>query len=333
MRIVSGIRPTGSITLGNYIGAIKQFIELQNTLSTGDEFFIFVADLHAITTHSDNPKALKKYTEELINTYLALGLDPAKCTLFVQSSIKEIPLLNYILGCVTNVGELERMTQYKDKINQNDSNIRATLLTYPILQAADILIFDATVVPIGADQKQHLELTRDIAMRFNSLYGETFVVPEVRITKDGAKIKSFTDPTKKMSKSDVSLKSYILLQDDINQAKNKIKSAVTDSVGVINYDEENQPGLSNLITIYAALTNQTIECIVKQYHGKTYATFKNDLANIVGDFLQMFQSNYQKIMSSKISKDIIKEATQKVSVITNKKINLVCKKMGLSEIK
>ena len=225
-RLVSGIKPTGQLTLGNYIGAIKQFVALQDELED-TEFFIFIADLHAITT-PQNRQELKKNIKSVAALYMACGLDPNKVNLFIQSEVQEHAQLGYVMESTAYIGEMERMTQYKDKKGKQVEGIRTSLLTYPALMAADILIYDADIVPIGDDQKQHLELTRNLAQRFNNMYGDTFVVPEGFYPKTGARIKSLTEPNKKMDKSADNPKSYILLLDDLNKIKNKIKRAIND---------------------------------------------------------------------------------------------------------
>ncbi|OHE42184.1 MAG: tryptophan--tRNA ligase, partial [Tenericutes bacterium GWF2_38_8] len=249
--LVSGIKPTGQLTLGNYIGALKQFVMLQDELED-TEFFIFIADLHAITTPQDRQE-LKKNIRSVAALYIACGLNPEKVNLFIQSEVAEHAALGYIMESTAYIGEMERMTQYKDKKVNQVEGVRTSLLTYPALMAADILLNDANVVPIGDDQKQHLELTRNLAMRFNNAYGETFVLPEGFFPKTGARIKSLTEPLKKMEKSAENPKSYILLLDDLGLIRNKIKSAVTDSDGVVKFDLKNKPGIANLLTIYASL--------------------------------------------------------------------------------
>ena len=234
-RMLSGIKPTGGLTLGNYIGAISQFIKYQDEY----EMYVFIANLHSITVAQD-PKELRQNTKDLIALYLAAGLDPQKVTLFLQSDISAHAELGWILTCHSYMGELQRMTQYKDKTAKGETNITAGLFTYPSLMAADILLYDADYVPVGIDQKQHVELTRNIAERFNNKYGETFIIPEPVIPKVGAKIMSLQDPTKKMSKSDETTKGAIYLLDEPAVARKKIMSAVTDSIGIIRYDEVNQ---------------------------------------------------------------------------------------------
>lgn len=330
-RLVSGIKPTGQLTLGNYIGAIKQFVALQDELED-TEFFIFIADLHAITT-PQNRQELKKNIKSVAALYMACGLDPNKVNLFIQSEVQEHAQLGYVMESTAYIGEMERMTQYKDKKGKQVEGIRTSLLTYPALMAADILIYDADIVPIGDDQKQHLELTRNLAQRFNNMYGDTFVVPEGFYPKTGARIKSLTEPTKKMDKSADNPKSYILLLDDLNQIKNKIKSAVTDSDGIIKYDLKQKPGISNLLTIYASLTNRSIKDIEKQYQDSNYQTFKADLAEIVVDAIRPIQEKYKNIIDSKELDDALDKGRDQASFITRRKLSKVYKRLGLGRIK
>src|SRR5690554_50949 len=326
-RLVSGIKPTGEPTLGNYIGALRQFVNLQNELPD-TEIFVFIADLHAITKPKDKQK-IKKRIREIAALYIACGLEPERVTLFIQSEVMEHAVLGYIMESTAYIGEMERMTQYKDKKRKQTEGIRTSLLTYPALMAADILLYDATVVPVGEDQRQHLELTRDLANRFNNMYGETFVVPEAYTPKVGARIKSLTEPTKKMDKSSENPKSYILLQDDLNAAKNKIRSAVTDSDSKIKFDEKNKPGISNLLTIYAALTDRSIKDIEDQYIGSTYQAFKEDLANIVYDTLKPIQEKFNEILKSKELDEILDKGREKASYIARRKMSKVYKRIGL----
>lgn len=326
-RLVSGIKPTGQLTLGNYIGAIKQFVALQDELED-TKMFIFIADLHAITTPQDRQE-LKKNIKSIAALYMACGLDPEKVNLFVQSEVPEHAQLGYVMESTAYIGEMERMTQYKDKKVKQTEGIRTSLLTYPALMAADILLYDADIVPIGDDQKQHLELTRNLAQRFNHLYGDTFVVPEGFFPKTGARIKSLTEPTKKMDKSSDNPKSYILLLDDLNRIKNKIKSAVTDSDGKIKFDVENKPGISNLLTIYASLTNRSIEDVESQYTNSNYQTFKEDLATIVVDAIRPIQEKYQEIINSKALDEALDRGRDEASYIARRKLSKVYRKLGL----
>ena len=322
-RMLSGIKPTGKLTLGNYIGAIREFIKYQDEY----EMFIFIANLHAITVPSD-PKELKKNTKDLIALYMACGLDPEKVTLFLQSDIHEHAELGWMLTCHSYMGELQRMTQYKDKVAKGEQNLTAGLFTYPCLMAADILLYDADYVPVGVDQKQHVELTRDIANRFNNRYGDTFVVPEPLVTKVGAKIYSLSEPTKKMSKSEHDEKSTIYLLDEPKLARKKIMSAVTDSIGMIQYDPQNQPGLANLITIQSALTGESIESIVERYQGKGYGELKKEIGATVESFLTELQAKYKNIVASGICEEVLEKGKQQAQAVAFKKVRKVKKKLG-----
>lgn len=326
MRLVSGIQPSGAITLGNYLGAIKQFIKLQNELEA--DFFFFIADLHSITV-SQNRVDLKRNIRSLAALYLACGLDSEKVTLFIQSEVPEHNMLGYIMESTVHIGELRRMTQFKDKSLRQGEGIKGSLLTYPALMAADILLYDANLVPIGDDQKQHLELTRLLAERFNSHYGDTFVVPEPYYAKEGARIMSLQDPTKKMSKSDDNKKGVIFLLDDIKQTKNKIRSAVTDSDSRIVYDKINKPGISNLIDIYCAISGKTIKELEHMYKDATYQAFKEDLAYEVEKLIVPIQNKYNVIMSSKELDYVLDEGRNKARLIAGRKMDKVYKKIGL----
>jgi len=329
--LVSGIQPTGKLTLGNYIGALRQFVKLQDELED-TEFFIFIADLHAITTPQDKIE-LRKSIRNVAALYIACGLNPEKVNLFIQSEVLEHSVLGYIMESTAYVGEMERMTQYKDKKGKQTEGIRTSLLTYPALMAADILLYDANVVPIGDDQKQHLELTRNLAERFNNLYGETFVVPEGFFPKTGARIMSLSDPTKKMSKSDENPKSYINLLDDLGLIRNKIKSAVTDSEGSIKFDVKKKPGISNLLTIYSSLTELSIKEIEDIYEESNYQAFKADLAEIVVDTIRPIQQEYFKIINDAKLDDILTLGAERARFIAQRKMQKVYKKIGLGRIK
>lgn len=324
-RMLSGIKPTGRLHLGNYIGAISQFVKYQDEY----EMYIFIANQHAITVPTD-PKALRQNTKDLIALYLAAGLDPEKCTLFLQSDVDAHVKLGWVFTCLTYMGELQRMTQYKDKTAKGETGITDGLFTYPCLMAADILLYDADYVPVGQDQKQHVELTRHLAERFNNRYSETFVVPQPLETKVGKKIFSLQDPTKKMSKSETDTKGTIDLLDDPAVARKKIMSAVTDSVGIIQYDPESQPGLANLLTIQSVLANESIEDIVKRYEGKGYGELKKEIGQTVFDFLTDLQAKYKKIIESNVIDQILEEGAKKASNVANKKIRKVYKKIGFT---
>ena len=324
-RMLSGIKPSGSLTLGNYIGAIKNFIQFQEEY----EMYIFIANLHAITVPQDKLQ-LKQNTKDLAALYLACGLDPDKVVLFVQTDVLEHATLGFIFDCTTYMGELSRMTQYKDKSQkQQEAGISVGLFTYPNLMAADILLYDADFVPVGDDQKQHVELTRDIAARFNKRYGDTFKIPEPLIPESGARIMSLTDPTKKMSKSDEpGDKGCIYLLDDPKLAYKKIMSAVTDSESIIRFDEIHKPGISNLLVIYSSLTGKSMEQLEVQYRNSNYGTFKKDLADEVVLFLTNLQAKYQRIIDEKIVDKVFADGAQKAKLIASRKLQKVYKKIG-----
>ena len=326
--MLSGIKPTGRLTLGNYIGAIRQFVEYQDEY----EMYIFIANLHAITVAQD-PKELKQNTKDLIALYLACGLDPEKVTLFLQSDVHQHAELGWILTCHSYMGELQRMTQYKDKTAKGETGITAGLFTYPCLMAADILMYDADFVPVGVDQKQHVELTRDIAERFNNRYGETFRIPQPLTPKVGAKIYSLQNPTKKMSKSEDNPKATIDLLDDPAAARKKIMSAVTDSLGTIQYDPENQPGVSNLLMIHSSLSNEPLDALVARFQGKGYGDLKKETGQIVFDFLSDLQSRYREIIASGKIDETLREGNEKASRIAERKLRKVKKKLGFQILK
>lgn len=280
MKIFSGIRPTGDIHIGNYIGSLKQWVEVQNT----DECIFCIVDWHAITTPYE-PKELQQNIFNLGATYLAAGIDPDKCTYFIQSQVKEHAELAWLLGTTIPIGELQRMTQFKDKSQKHKEHVNAGLLNYPILMAADILLYNAEAVPIGKDQKQHLELARNTAERFNNKYGETFIIPDPMIPKQGANIMSLADPEKKMSKSDNG-KGSIGLFEDPDSIRTKIMSATTDSGKEITFDIKDKKGISNLLTIYSVFSGETIPSIEKQFSDKGYGDFKKAVAELVIEKLE-----------------------------------------------
>lgn len=321
--IFSGIQPSGVITLGNYIGAMKQFVELQHDYNC----YFCIVDQHAITVPQDR-LALRKNIRSLAAFYLAVGIDPNKSTLFIQSEVPAHAQAGWILQCIAYIGELERMTQFKDKSAGKEA-VSAGLLTYPPLMAADILLYSTDIVPVGEDQKQHIELTRDLAERFNKRYGEIFTIPEARIPKIGARIMSLTDPTKKMSKSDPNQKSYITLLDDAKTIEKKVKSAVTDSEGIIRYDKENKPGVSNLLTIYSILANEPIEQLEKRYAGKGYGEFKADVAQVIIDTLTPIQEKYYELMESSELDDILDEGAEKANRVASKMLKKMENAIGL----
>lgn len=326
--MLSGIKPTGRLTLGNYIGAIRQFVSYQDDY----DLYVFIANMHAITVPLD-AKELRQNTKDLIALYLASGLDPEKITLFVQSDVPQHAELGWILTCQSYMGEMQRMTQYKDKCAKGETGITAGLFTYPSLMAADILMYDADFVPVGVDQKQHVELARNLAERFNNRYGDTFVVPQPLVPKVGAKIMSLQDPTKKMSKSEENPKGTIDLLDEPSVARKKIMSAITDSLGIVQYDIENQPGITNLLTILSSLNGEAMESIVQRYIEKGYGDFKKEVGQVVFDFLTDLQSKYQDILKNGVIEDTIRIGNEKAQRIAYKKVAKVKKKVGLTLFK
>lgn len=323
-RILTGLQPSGCITLGNYIGAIKQIIKYQEEYDS----FIFVADMHAITVPQD-PTELSKNIKSLIALYLACGVDPKKNTIFIQSENLYHANVSWILECLTPYGELGRMTQFKDKAGKNQ-NFSAGLLTYPVLMASDILLYDVDYVPTGQDQKQHVELARNIAIRVNNKYNkEIFKVPEPLISKSGAKIMDLQDPNKKMSKSSDNPKGIIYMLDDEKTIRKKIMSATTDSEMSIKYDLENKKGISNLISIYTCLSGLTIEEVEKKYEGCNYGTFKNDVANLVVNTLIPIQNKYNEIINSNELDLILDNGIKKTNEIAKEKYNMLKNSVGL----
>lgn len=327
MRFLSGIQPSGNITLGNYLGAVKNFVKLQDREDFTD-FLVFIADLHAITVPQDKTE-LRKNIKSLVALYLACGLNPEKVHIFIQSEVPAHTQLGWILQCLGYIGELERMTQYKDKKEKQTAGVSVGLLTYPSLMAADILLYDADIVPTGLDQKQHLELTRNLAERFNAKYGETFVVPEPFIPETGAKIMSLTEPTKKMSKSDENPKAYIALLDDIAVIRKKIKSAVTDSDGTVKYDPVQKPGISNLLTILSCISGKSIAELELQYKDSNYQVFKEDVAEAVIQEILPIQQKYNELLNSKSIDEILDKGREYATYLANKKINKVYNRIGL----
>lgn len=325
--ILSGVKPTGVPTLGNYLGALRNFVKLQKSMSDY-EFFIFVADLHAITTPQD-PKELKQNIKNVAAMYLACGLVPERLTLFVQSEVHEHAEMGYIMQSIAYIGELERMTQYKDKMQKQVTGVTSALLTYPALMAADILLYDAKYVPVGDDQKQHLELTRDLAIRFNNRFGETFVVPEGLISDKGARIMDLQDPSKKMDKSSTNDRGCVFLLDPLNIIKKKIRSAVTDSGSEVLYDQENKQGIANLMTIYSTITEMSYEDIEAKYRGLGYGDFKNDLAEIVAEEIGKIQTRYNELINSPGLQEILDAGQLRAQMIAKKKLAKVYKKLGL----
>jgi len=330
-RIVSGVQPSGKLTIGNYLGAIKSFVKLQEEYRDA-EFFFFVADLHAITVTQDRLK-LRQSIREVAAMYIACGLDPERVNIFIQSEVPAHNQLGYIMESTAYIGEMERMTQYKDKRQRQAEGIKTSLLTYPALMAADILLYDANLVPIGDDQNQHLELTRLVGERFNNQYGQTFEIPKAYYNKDVVRIKSLADPLKKMSKSDEIERSYILLDDEPNRIKNKIGSAVTDSDTKIYYDEENKPGISNLLAIYAGFSDKSVEEIEALYQNKSYQEFKFDLGNLIVNYLTPIQDKYKEILKSKYLDEVLDRGRDRAILISNRKLERVYHRVGLGRKK
>ncbi|MDP1845923.1 MAG: tryptophan--tRNA ligase [Candidatus Moranbacteria bacterium] len=321
-RIFSGIQPSGTLHLGNYLGAIKNWVALQDKY---DSTFC-VVDLHAITV-PQKPAELRQKTIEVAKIYLAGGVDPEKSAIFVQSHVSEHTELAWILNTITKLPELERMTQFKDKSQQHNQNINAGLFNYPVLMAADILLYDTDVVPVGEDQVQHIEITRTLARRFNQMFGETFTVPEPYVVEEGMRIMGLDDPAKKMSKSAESAFNYISLTDDPDTVREKIKKAVTDSEKEIRYSDE-KPAIKNLINIYSLLDNIKPQEIEDIYRDKRYSEFKNDLAETIIGFLEPFQKKYNEIDDGEVRK-ILGEGAEKVRPMAENKMREVKEKMGL----
>lgn len=322
-RVFSGVQPTGNIHLGNYLGALRQFVELQEEY----QCLYCIVDLHAITVPQD-PKELRKHILDVAALYLAVGVDPKKSIVFVQSDVPGHSELGWILTCSSYTGELSRMTQFKAK-SQNKASAPAGLFTYPVLMAADILLYDTDVVPVGTDQKQHIELCRDLAIRVNNTRKKTFVVPEGRYLKAGARIMSLDDPSKKMSKSAENIHSRISLLDESSKIKKSIMKATTDSEGIIRFDKDEKPGLSNLINIYSALSDKTIDEIVAMYEGKGYGDFKKDLVEITVDALAPIKEKFDEIRSSQELIDILEDGAEKANAIAEKTMARVKDNFGL----
>ncbi|GGG88232.1 tryptophan--tRNA ligase [Staphylococcus pragensis] len=322
--LFSGIQPSGIPTIGNYIGALKQFADVQDDY----DCFFCIVDQHAITVPQDKIK-LRKQIRQLAAIYLASGIDPEKSTLFIQSEVPAHVQAGWMLTTISSVGELERMTQYKDKAQKRTDGIPAGLLTYPPLMAADIVIYNTNIVPVGEDQKQHMELTRNLVERFNSRYNDVLVKPEIRMPKVGGRVMSLQDPTKKMSKSDDNQKNFISLLDEPNVAAKKIKSAVTDSDGIIKFDRENKPGISNLLTIYSSLTNESIKDLEAKYENEGYGKFKTDLSEIVKEFLVDFQEKYNEFYNSDKLDDILDHGRDKAQKASFKTLKKMERAMGL----
>ncbi|MFS0840129.1 tryptophan--tRNA ligase [Paenibacillus sp. 1P03SA] len=321
-RVLSGIQPSGQLTLGNYIGALRNFVKLQNEHSC----YFMIVDLHAITVPQD-PAALKEQTESVAALYLACGIDPAKASVFLQSSVKEHAELGWLLTTLTYIGELERMTQFKDKSAGKES-VGAGLFTYPSLMAADILLYNADLVPVGDDQKQHLELTRDLAARFNHRYGDTFTIPEPYIPEVGARIMSLDDASKKMSKSNPNPGSYIAMLDDPSVIRKKLSRAVTDSGREVKFDPKNKPEVSNLLGIYSQCADMTVAEVEAKYEGQGYGAFKKDLAEVVVEALEPIQKRYREIRESGELYDVLRKGAAEASELAGETVKRVKERMG-----
>ena len=322
--MISGIQPSGDLHLGNYLGPLRHWPEMI------DEFdcYFFLADLHTITVRQD-PAELRKRTLTLIAQYIACGLDPEKCVLFIQSHVPAHAQLGWVLDCYTMFGELSRMTQFKDKSARNADNINAGLFTYPVLMAADILLYQTDLVPVGEDQRQHVELCRDIAQRFNNAYSPTFTVPECVYVKAGAKICDLLDPSKKMSKSAENVNGSIFLSDDKDTVIRKFKRAVTDSEAVIKYDPETKPGVSNLLSIYSVFTDKSVAEAEADFAGKGYGDFKLAVGEAVADKLAPIQREQARLLADKAYLDgVLKSGAERAAYTANKTLNKVYKKIG-----
>jgi tryptophanyl-tRNA synthetase len=325
MRIFSGIRPTGELHIGNYLGAIRQWIELQEK----NECLFCIVDLHGITTPYQ-PETFQKNISDLAISYLSVGLNPEKCIFFIQSNVKEHAELAWLLETITPIGELQRMTQYKEKIKKHPKYINAGILNYPVLMAADILIYQTKLVPIGIDQKQHVELARTIARKFNQQFGKTFEEPEELLPKIGAKIMSLQDPKKKMSKTDDPA-GYIGLFDTPETINKKVMSAVTDLGKEIKYDPEKKPGISNLLTIYSLFSGEEIKDLEEKFKGKGYADFKKSLAALSVNFLEPFRRKRKELLSREAYiEDILNQGAKKARIIAQSTMEKVRKNMGLA---
>ena len=324
-RIFSGIQPSGNMTIGNYMGAVKNWASLQNEY----DCLYCIVDLHALTVRQE-PKELRQKSISVIALLVACGLDPDKNILFIQSHVSAHAELAWILNCYTYFGELSRMTQFKDKSLRYQDNVNAGLFTYPVLMAADILLYQAHLVPVGEDQKQHLEISRDIAERFNNLYGDVFVIPEVFIPKVGARIMSLQEPDSKMSKSDENENNYISLLDSADVVMRKFKRAVTDSGKEIRYNEENKPGISNLISIYSSAADKSIVDVEKEFSGVSYGDFKVAVGEVVVDVLKPIQDKYHTLMKDRdYLQDVLKKGAEKAEGLAARTLDKVYGKIGL----
>ena len=323
--ILSGIQSTGRLHLGNYLGAIDNWVKMQEEYNC----YYMIANLHSLTIRN-NPEELKNNTKNIIALYVAAGLDPEKNTIFIQSQVKEHAELAWILNCYTYMGELSRMTQFKDKSAKHADNINAGLFTYPVLMAADILLYKADLVPVGEDQKQHLEITRNIAERFNKIYGETFLMPEGYIRKSTARIMGLQDPTSKMSKSSTNVNDVIFLDDEPEVIMKKFKKAVTDSENVVRFDPENKPGISNLMCIYGAITGKNEKEIEEEFSGLGYGAFKTAVGEKVVEKLKPVQEKYKELLENpKYLEEIYTRGAEKARELASKTLEEVKNKIGI----
>ena len=323
--ILSGIQSSGKLTLGNYLGAINNWVRMQEEY----DCYYMIANLHTLTVRND-PEELKNNTLKILAAYVAAGLDPEKNTLFLQSQVHEHAELAWILNCYTYMGELSRMTQFKDKSLKHSDNINAGLFTYPVLMAADILLYQADLVPVGEDQRQHLEITRDIAGRFNKIYGETFKIPEAYVKKESARIMGLQDPESKMSKSSTNPNDVIFIEDEPELIIKKFKKAVTDSENKVKFNPENKPGVSNLMQIYSAIANKTMDDIEKEFQNSGYGDFKMAVANSVVDKLKPIQEKYNELLQNKeYLEQIYKKGAENARILASKTLASVKNKIGI----
>ncbi len=323
--ILSGIQSSGKLTLGNYLGAINNWVHMQEEY----DCYYMIANLHTLTVRND-PEELRQNTLKILAAYVAAGLDPEKNTLFIQSQVHEHAELGWILDCYTYMGELSRMTQFKDKSQKHSDNINAGLFTYPALMAADILLYQADLVPVGEDQRQHLEITRDIALRFNKLYGDTFKIPEAYVRKESARIMGLQDPESKMSKSSTNPNDVIFIEDEPEVIIKKFKKAVTDSENKVKFDPEKKPGVSNLMQIYSAITNKSMTDIEKEFEGSGYGDFKMSVANAVVEKLKPVQQRYKELLENKeYLEKIYKKGAEDARKIASKTLEDVKNKIGI----
>ncbi len=323
-KILTGLKPTGEITLGNYIGAIKQMVELQDKYDS----YLFVADLHALTVYQE-PKLLKERIKKFVAMYIACGINPLKNTIYIQSENEYIPAISYLLECTTYYGEASRMIQFKEKSKEH-KNFSLGLLTYPVLMAADILYLDADYVPVGIDQKQHVELARNIALRFNNKYGETFVLPEPLLNKDAIKIKDLKEPTKKMSKSEENPQGVISMFDTPEDIYKKIMKATTDSDSIVKYDPDKKPGISNLLTIASNMTNREISEIEEEFKNLGYGEFKKYVAEVTSKKVSEIQEKYNELINSQELEEILDSGIKKSRELAKIKYNDMKQKLGVT---